>query len=99
MTRQMPLVATLLAVALAACSPQSRGLDFAIDFEHAKGLEAGDAVVYRGLRIGEVRSVELKPERGVRVQVTVHQEQRDVVYREARFVIEDSVDFERHTFG
>jgi ABC-type transporter Mla subunit MlaD len=90
MTRHSFLVATLLAAGSLACTPEPQGVDFAIDFEEARGLEAGDAMVYRGLRIGEVRSVGLLPERGVRVQVTVLDEHRDAVYREARFVIEES---------
>jgi hypothetical protein len=70
------------------CLPGLGGLDFTVVFEDAKGLEPGDAVAYKGMRIGLVRAVELTLEREVRVSVRIDREFRETVYREARFVIE-----------
>ena len=84
-------MATCLLACLASlqgCLPGLGALDFTIVFEDAKGLEPGDAVAYKGMRIGLVRAVELTPGRDVRVRVRIDRDFRETVYREARFVIE-----------
>lgn len=62
-------------------------LEFTITFKDAKQLRAGQFVVYNGVRIGEVRSVDLVAGR-VEVQVGVDSKYRDSVYQEALYTIE-----------
>lgn len=68
----------------------AQGLDFDLLFRDAKGLEPGYNVMYRGLRVGQVREVSLDPSGQILVQVSVLEEHRGSVYREADFVIERS---------
>lgn len=82
-TSRIPL---LLALALlAACA---RDLPFTLLFKDARGLKAGDPLVYRGMTIGEVESVQLDGVQ-VRVAVKVKSDHRNTVYREAQYVIEN----------
>jgi ABC-type transporter Mla subunit MlaD len=64
-------------------------LDFIVTFRDAKGLQPGQAVVYKGIRIGEVRSVDIEPSGTVRIGVRVSRRYRDSVCREAAFLIEN----------
>lgn len=63
-------------------------LAFTLMFKDAKQLRAGQFVVYRGVRIGEVKSVGLDGPDNVRVQVQIEQEHAKLVYQEAVFKIE-----------
>ena len=65
-------------------------LEFGLLFKDAKGLEPGYNLMYRGLRVGTVRDVGLDPDGQVLVQVSVPEEFRGSVYREADFIIERS---------
>ena len=80
------LLLFLLVLALAGCG--WFGLDFVVTFRDARGLQPGQALVYKGVRIGEVRSVDIEPSGAVRVGVRVSRQYRDGVCREAAFVIE-----------
>jgi len=89
---RLVLAAGVLLATVIGCSPDWGGLQFSLTFQDARGLTAGDPVVYRGVEIGEVRSVELADRQGVRVAVLIRRPHRAAVYREARFVIERSRD-------
>lgn len=66
---------------------QSRGLDYTLHFEDAKGLRAGDPVMLSGVQIGEVKGVELAGERDVRVKVRVDDEHAEKVLAGSTAVI------------
>ena len=80
----------VLAVCLGglACCGNRDALDFTLTFKDAKNLQPGQFLVYKGIRVGEVKAVELDAGGGVKVNVEVDHEHRAVVYREASFTIE-----------
>jgi soluble cytochrome b562 len=82
------VIVAIFAASLVSCVSEWGGLSFAVDFKDAKGLEAGDAVVYRGVKIGVVRSVDVAAGGPVRVGVLIDRKHREAVYREARFIVE-----------
>lgn len=63
-------------------------LNFTLMFKDAKQLRPGQFVVYRGVRIGAVKSVDLDGPDNVRVRVEIEQEHAKLVYQEAVFKIE-----------
>jgi hypothetical protein len=63
-------------------------LNFTLMFKDAKQLRPGQFVVYRGVRIGEVKSVELDGPDNVRVRVQIEHQHAKLVYQEAVFKIE-----------
>jgi hypothetical protein len=77
----------LPVLALAGCG--WFGLDFVVTFRDAKGLQPGQAVVYKGIRVGEVRSIDIESSGTVRVGVRVSRQYRESVCREAVFLIEN----------
>jgi ABC-type transporter Mla subunit MlaD len=93
------LAASLLLTMVLGCDANWGGLPFALTFEDARGLTVGDPVVCRGVEIGQVRSVELERNAGVRVGILIRREHRDAVYQEARFVIERSRDHAQRPGG
>lgn len=65
-----------------------RSLAFTVVFDNAKGLRPGQFVIYNGVRIGEVVSVDLGTDNKVHVAVTIDPNHEQTVYREAIFKIE-----------
>lgn len=55
----VPLLAIAVAGVLAYQSWKERGVSVFIRFDDAAGLRAGDALVYRGTHVGEIRDVQL----------------------------------------
>jgi paraquat-inducible protein B len=55
----VPLVALVGAAFLAHSAWQQRGIRVSVTFPDAGGLRPGDAVMYRGIRVGDVRDVRL----------------------------------------
>jgi paraquat-inducible protein B len=67
----IPLAAVAIVIWLVLRAVTSRGIPVTIAFDDAAGLKAGDTrVVYRGLSVGEVRSVSLEAD-GVHVTARV----------------------------
>lgn len=83
------LVTILGLLMLTSSCSKERALDFTLMFKNAKGLQPGQFVVYQGLRIGTVRSVELAENGRVAVRVAIQGKYRDRVYKEAGFSIEN----------
>lgn len=81
----MRRLAILLLLALAACQPG--GFYFTITFRGADSLKPGDAVVYKGTKIGEVEKIDVAGS-DVRVRVSIDAAHRADVYREAIYVID-----------
>jgi hypothetical protein len=63
-------------------------LDFDILFQDGDGLKPGQPVIFKGVEIGEVTRVGIDEDGTVRFSVTIKDEYRDTVYREARYTIE-----------
>lgn len=55
----VPVLAIAVAGVLAYQSWKERGVSVFIRFDDAAGLRVGDALVYRGTRVGEIRDVQL----------------------------------------
>ena len=79
----------LILIALGGCS-SPEDLRFTVTFQDARGLETGDDVVYKGVRIGEVTSVSVDDKGLVQVGVRVEKAHKPAVYREAHFEIEST---------
>jgi hypothetical protein len=84
------VITVVFAAVLVSCVAEWGGLTFTVVFKDARGLTAGDPVVYRGVKIGAVRSVDVTTDGPVNVGVLIHRKHRETVYREARFVIEEA---------
>jgi hypothetical protein len=81
-----PIVLIVLTGILAGCAMP---LQFTITFKNARGLQAGNAVVYKGIKIGEVREVAIEQATGaVRVEVSIDSKYQNSVYREALYMID-----------
>lgn len=83
-------VLVVCIVGLCGCglAPGPEPLEFTITWGDADGLAPGQLLVYNGVRIGEVRSVELGDAGRVEVGVRIDPEHRHRVYREAEYLIE-----------
>lgn len=79
-----------LGFALVALACQA-GLTFTVTFDEVGGLEAGDAVVYKGRQIGEVGDVTFTRAGAVEVELEIDREYRHTLYREAQFALERTV--------
>lgn len=79
-----------LGFALLALACQA-GLTFTVTFDEVGGLEAGDAVVYKGRQIGEVGEVAFPRGGSVEVELAIDHEYRHTLYREAQFALERTV--------
>lgn len=79
---KVTLAATLVLLA-AGCG----ALRFTLTFKDARNLQIGDPLVYRGLKIGEVKSISAEGTT-IKVVVQVVRQYRNTVYREATYVIE-----------
>ncbi len=66
---------------------QKGPLSFTLVFEDGKQIQTGQFLIYKGVRIGEVKSVDLKDNQA-RVIVEVYAAHRQVAYQEAAFRIE-----------
>jgi hypothetical protein len=65
---------------------QTGPLSFTLVFDDGKGIQPGQFVVYKGVRIGEVKSVDLKDSQA-NVGVQIYAAQRKTAYKEASFRI------------
>ncbi|MEE8586586.1 MAG: MCE family protein [Acidobacteriota bacterium] len=79
------ILVALLSTTLAGCLTSS--LRFTITFEEADNLQPGHLVVYKGVQIGRVVSVDLDPGGRIRVDVEIESDRRELVYQEACFRI------------
>lgn len=79
-----------LGCALLALACQA-GLTFTVTFDQVGGLEAGDAVVYKGRQIGEVGDITFTGAGAVEVELEIDREYRHTLYREAQFALERTV--------
>lgn len=82
------LLTLILVCAALGCSNGEGPLEFTVTFEDARGLQPGQFVVYNGIRVGEVREVDLDASGRVVVLVRAYDKYRQALYREAEFVIE-----------
>lgn len=84
----VPLGAIILAAVLAFQAMREKGVTITIAFPEAHGLAADDAVLYRGLRIGEVTDIRLAPDlEGVVVEARIRRDAAVVAVEGARFWI------------
>ena len=84
----VPLGAVALAAVLAFQALREKGVTITIAFPEAHGLAAEDAVLYRGLRIGEVTDIRLAPAlEGVVVEARIRRDAAAVAVEGARFWI------------
>ena len=81
------ILLAILGAIIAFAVWQSRGLDFTLHFEDAKGIRAGDPVVLSGVPIGQVKKVTLVGEDDVRVAVRVDEEHSEKVLTGSTAVI------------
>lgn len=85
--RPLPALLALSLLAVAGCRTE-QPLRFAVTFEHAQGIEAGDEVHYQGLEIGEVKEVDVDSAGAVRVTVEVEPKYRGAVARDSVVEVE-----------
>lgn len=82
------LAAVVVAGVLAYQSREARGIPVTITFENAYALTPGDPVIFRGLQVGEVKSITLgEGLDGVAVEVSVRPDARDVSVEGSRWWI------------
>lgn len=81
------ILALIIGAIVGFATWKSRGLDYTLHFEDAKGLQAGDPVVLSGVQIGQVRKVTLMGEDDVRVAVHIDEEHRKKVLAGSTAVI------------
>ena len=82
----VPLLALLFVVGTAVHTWSNRGVRISIIFDRGHGLKPGDALRYRGIVIGRVRSVTSAPDlTSVHVQVDLSQEASRVASEGSRF--------------
>jgi len=79
--------ALCLGLLLCGASGCNRSLDFTVTFKESRGLKVGQKLLYKGVDIGEVTSIDLQPGAGVKVGVKVYPERKEMVYQEARFEV------------
>lgn len=83
------LLSVLVAVALFVSSMKGRGLQIVVQFAEGHGLKPGDVLRYRGIAIGEVQEVLLKPDlSGVAVKVQLESKAAHVARKGSQFWIE-----------
>ena len=73
------LIAAAALCLTVACGGGDKPLVFSVTFQEARGLEAGDAVFFRGLEIGQVEDVGLDESGLVRATVEVDPEHRSAI--------------------
>ncbi|MCX7020581.1 MAG: MlaD family protein [Candidatus Sumerlaeota bacterium] len=79
------LAMTVLLACLGGCG---RGpADFGVKFKDAAGLAADGDVVSRGVKIGQVRKIDIEPD-GVVARVRIEAKHADLVFRESLFTID-----------
>ena len=84
------LIALSLLFVLYTAFPAFAGtLDFSVVFTDGENLEPGSAVIYKGVHIGAVRSIDFDDEGDVEVKIRIKNKYRKQLYREALFVIEN----------
>ena len=67
--------------------PPPPPLQFVVTFKDANNLRPGQSLIYKGVKIGHVTAVDLAGD-AVKVNLTVDENHRTVVYKEAKFTIE-----------
>lgn len=77
--------AVILALVVGACG--WRDVTVTITFKDARGLRAGQPLVYNGVKAGEVSAIGLDPSGRARVDVAVPSRYREVLYLEADYAI------------
>lgn len=75
-------------VLLAACSVVRRELNFNLVFQDVRNLRPGQFLVLKGVRVGEVTTVDLADGAQVRVGVRVYRQFRETLCEEWAFTIE-----------
>lgn len=84
----LPIIAFGVVVWLGYSAWRSRGEMIGITFDFANGIEVDNPVMYRGVRVGTVRAVELRAAHdGVVVRVELRPDARSVATADARFWI------------
>ncbi|MCL4222381.1 MAG: MCE family protein [Phycisphaerales bacterium] len=82
----VPVLALAAACVLGYQAWLERGLPVFITFEDAGGLRAGDALVYRGIPVGEIRDVRLARDLGrVVIEARLRPEAEDLAREGTRF--------------
>lgn len=82
----VPVLALATACVLGFQAWRERGLPVFITFEDAGGLRAGDALVYRGIPVGEIREVRLSRDLGrVVIEARLRPEAEDLARDGTRF--------------
>jgi hypothetical protein len=77
-TMKAGLIGVLVVVSLALLIffLSDKGVRFQVVFDHARGLESGDCVYFKGIRVGSVESLEIEGD-SVRVSVVLNDGQAD----------------------
>ena len=84
----LPLAAVLLAVAFMVDSWNRRGPTIQVQVQEGHGIRAGDDLAYRGIRVGEVESVDLSSElEGVVLSVRLDRSAQELARAGSRFWI------------
>jgi ABC-type transporter Mla subunit MlaD len=76
-----------LALVLTARVASPRDLPLVVDVDNSKGLRAGDAVMFEGRRIGEVRNVGFGEHDTVEIAITIDAKEREHVRKGGTFVV------------
>lgn len=84
LTGRLGMRLALLAMVAGLAGCEQKPLEFKVSFADASGVKAGQAVSYRGQKIGEVRKVDVESGKIV-VTLAVDPDKRKVVSRESRF--------------
>ena len=83
------LLSVVVAVALVVSSMKGRGPEIVIQFAEGHGLKPGDVLRYRGIAVGEVIEVLLKPDlSGVAVKMQLEPKAAHVARKGSQFWIE-----------
>jgi len=83
-----PLLALIGVGILVAEAWHQQGILIKLTFERGHGLKAGDALIHRGIQIGQVTTVELSPDLAqVQVAVRVAPSAKDIARQGSRFWI------------
>jgi paraquat-inducible protein B len=81
-----PIATVIIAGVLGYQAIQERGTVITIHFDQAHGLSPDDAIIYRGLRVGAVRSVTLDESLGsVKVEASIRKDAEALAVEGSRF--------------
>jgi len=77
----------IVALVLAARLVFARDLPLIVEVENSRGLRAGDAVMFEGRRIGEVKNVGFGEHDTVEIAIEIDAKEREHVHKAGTFVV------------